>query len=73
MPLDFTQTYDPFYDRCVEELCFAWLPKHCALSHKTIWLKNAYRLIVTYTGPGDPVIESRWHDKNEHIIWKLIR
>jgi len=71
MPLDFTQTYDPFYDRCIEKYSFAWLPKRCALSKQIIWLKYAYKLTVVYTGPGDPVIEYRWHDNIEHIIWKL--
>lgn len=71
MPLDFTQTYDPFYDRCSADLKFAWLPKRCAISKKQIWFKYAYKLTVMYTGPGDPVYEYRWHNKNEHLLWEL--
>ena len=68
------QSYDPFYDRVIgTELKFAWLPKICEISGKKIWLKRGYRLTRMITGPGDPIFEHRWHDKNAHIIWKLTR
>ena len=70
----FTQSYDYFYDRLIgTELKFAWLPKTCHISGKTIWLKRGYRMTRMITGPGDPIFEHRWHDKIEHIIWKLKR
>ena len=53
------------------EFKFAWLPQTCELSGKRIWLKYAYSLTIIYTGPGKPVMHSRWHDKNAHIIWML--
>jgi hypothetical protein len=55
------------------ELKFAWLPKKCILTRKRIWLKNAYRLTAMWTGPGPLVYETKWHDKNAHIIWLLKR
>lgn len=75
MPQDQVQSYDPFYDRMMigAQLKFAWLPKTCHISGKRIWLKKAYRMTRMITGPGDPIFEYRWHDKNAHIIWQLTR
>ena len=68
------QSYDYFYDKLIgTQLKFAWLPKTCYISGKRIWLKRAYRMTRMITGPGDPIFEHRWHDKMEHIIWKLKR
>jgi len=75
MPLDqVEQSYDYFYDRIIgTELKFAWLPQTCDISGKRIWLKYGYRMTRMITGPGTPVFEHRWHDKNTHIIWELKR
>ena len=76
MPLDalLSRVDDYFYKRCLgAELKFAWLPKTCYLTGKTIWLKKGYRMTAMWTGPDDPIFEHRWHDKIEHIIWKLTR
>ena len=74
MPQDQVQSYDYFYDRLLgTELKFAWLPQTCHISGKRIWLKYGYRMTRMITGPGDPIFEHRWHDKMEHIIWKLKR
>lgn len=75
MPMDQVQSYDPFYDRLMlgAELKFAWLPQTCNISGKRIWLKKGYRLTRMITGPGDPIFDHRWHDKNAHIIWMLTR
>jgi hypothetical protein len=63
-----------FHNKCLGwELKFALLPKYCILSGKKIWLKFGYKGYAMYFGPGDPVIDYRWHDKNEHIVWKLKR
>lgn len=53
------------------ELRFCWLPKRCAISKRHIWLKRAYRGRRVIIGPGEPVFLYWWHDKNEHLIWKL--
>jgi hypothetical protein len=68
------QSYDYFYDKLIgTELKFAWLPKLCHISGKRIWLEYGYRMTRIITGPGDPILEHRWHDKMEHIVWKLTR
>lgn len=68
-----TQSGDPFYSKLMigTELKFAWLPKTCNISGKRIWLQYAYRLTRIITGPGESIFEYRWHDKAEHLIWKL--
>lgn len=61
-----------FYERASSPILkFLWLPETCHLTGKRLWLKKAYRLTRMITGPGDPVFEHRWHDKNAHIIWQL--
>jgi hypothetical protein len=74
MPLDQVQSYDYFYDRVIgTEYTFAWLPQTCDISGKRIWLKYGYRFTRMITGPGTPIFEYRWHDKNTHIMWLLKR
>jgi hypothetical protein len=70
-----TQSYDSFYSKTMigTELKFAWLPKTCYLTGNRIWLKKAYRMTRIITGPGESILEYRWHDKNTHIIWLLKR
>lgn len=70
-----TQAYNSFYSKMLigTELKFAWLPKTCYLTGNRIWLKKAYRMTRIITGPGESILEYRWHDKNAHIIWKLTR
>ena len=66
--------HDYFYDRCLgAELKFSLWPRRCSISNKLIWLQWGYRLIAIWTGPGDDAVETRWHDKNEHLIWQLKR
>lgn len=64
-----------FYDHCKGwELKFAFFPKTCLSSGKRIWLKYAYRGMAIYrSGDIHVNIEYQWHDKHEHIIWKLKR
>jgi hypothetical protein len=63
---------DIFKNYCIgTKLKFVWLPKRCHISNKSIWLKFAYRQIAMYTGPGDPVFEYRWYNKNEFLVAKL--
>ena len=74
MPQIYTNQSSPFYDRIVgTEYKFAWLPKICDISSKRVWLQKAYKMTAMWTGPGTPAFETRWHDKNAHIIWKLTR
>ncbi len=63
---------DEFYYRCIGfELVFVILPKRCFISEKLIWFEHAYRGTVVYTGPGDPILESFYHKKEEHLLWLI--
>jgi hypothetical protein len=56
-------------EKSVWELKFCWFPRHCAITHKFIWLDMAYMGTLMFTGPGEPLIEHRWHNVHEHLIW----
>ena len=61
-----------FYRRCLGwQLKFALWPRRCDLTKKLIWFNFGYRGTAVLTGPGDDIVEQRWHDKHEHIIWRL--
>lgn len=64
-----------FYNKCAGwELKFAFLPKRCDVTGRKIWLEYAYRGSAWFrVGDIDIQEEIRWHDKLEHIIWKLKR
>jgi hypothetical protein len=62
-----------FYKKCLGwELKFVFLPKTCSRTGKRIWLEYAYRGMAIYrAGDFESITEYQWHDKFEHIIWKL--
>ena len=63
---------DPFKFRCIgTELKFLFLPKVCHITGKKLWLENVYKQTAMYTGPGDPVFEYRYYDKNEFLIARI--
>ena len=63
---------DLFYSKYIgAQLKFAWLPKTCDVSGKRIWLQYGYRVTALHRGLTEPFFEHRWHDKLEHIIWRL--
>jgi len=66
MPMDY------FGSRCIgKTLEFSFLPRRCFYSNKTLWFKYSYRLTAMWTGPGTPVFEDRWIDKNEYLLKKI--
>lgn len=76
MPLDslgyrFNSDDWVFYKRAVWRHKFAWFPRRCDVSKKTIWMTMAYKGIATYTGPGDPVCEYKWLSKEVFMISRL--
>lgn len=63
---------DWFYRKCIGwRLSFAGWPRRCDITNRIIWLEFAYRGTAVLTGPGDNIVEHRWHDKMEHLIWKI--
>ena len=64
-------TDEPFRDRAVWRLRFMWRPKRSAITGHWLWLCHAYEGIAMWTGPGDTVLEFRYHERIEHLIWNL--
>jgi hypothetical protein len=60
-----------FHKRAQYRLRFVWWPKRCNISGKWLWLCFAYQGEVRWTGPGEPVYETRYHSTVEHMIWLL--
>jgi hypothetical protein len=52
-------------------LRICYLPKQCYLSGKKLWGRYAYHGERWITGPGEPVVEHYWIEKNEFLIWNL--
>ena len=50
---------------------FCWFPKRCFLSNQILWGKFAYHGQNILTGPGDPIVEDYWLEKNEFLIWQI--
>ena len=73
MPLDSLMWIDEaFHRRVVKwELKFSLFPRKCHYSKKLLWFKSAYRGMGFLTGPGDPIVEYRWIEKNEFLIQRI--
>lgn len=76
MPLDNSFDWanvDGFKDHCLGwQLKLSLWPRQCYYTEKRIWFKYAYKGVAMWTGPGDPVYETRWIDRKEFIIQKLM-
>lgn len=53
------------------KLC--WRPQTCFLTGKQLWGSRAYHGTRIITGPGEPVIDDYWVEKNEFLIWRLTK
>ena len=61
-----------FYIRAEWKLCRVIWPQRCEITGRRLWPgTQAYRGIATWTGPGTPVIEYKWHARQEHLMWQL--
>lgn len=61
---------DAFSRFAVWEWKFAWLPKKCEITSKTIWLHYAYRGKVVMM--NNDRIMVRWRTTESHL-WKLMK
>ena len=62
---------EAFHARAQWTLEFAWWPHRCDATGQIIWLEFAYCGRAIWTGPGDDAVETRWHDRHEHLIYAL--
>ena len=52
---------------------FLFFPRFCVRRNKLMWLKKAYRGTRIITGPGSPVVQTYWMNKEDYIWWQLKR
>ena len=76
MPMDslmWGETADEaFKRRCIGwELKYSLLPRRCYYTGKILWFKLAYQGTSMLTGPGDPIFEFRWCDRQEYLFLKI--
>ena len=73
MPLDSLMwSNEDFKRRCVGwKLCIPFWPQRCHFSKKLLWLERAYLGVGMIAGPGEPVFEYRWIEKNEFLIQRI--
>lgn len=63
---------DGFKSHCIgTKLKFIFLPRKCSLTGRMLYMEMVYKQTAMYTGPGDPVFEYRYYDKNEFLLCKL--
>lgn len=55
------------------KLTFCWRPQTCFLTGQQLWGKRAYRGIRWIHGPGEPVEDTYWVEKNEFLLWQLTK
>lgn len=68
---DEVQSYDPFNDRAQFEYKFSFWPRRCYKTGRLVWLETAMRGRRIITGPGEPVIEDRWYNRDEALIMMI--
>jgi hypothetical protein len=71
MPLDILGDLNHFYHRAQWKSKFALWPQRCVISGRCIFFETAYQGTAIYTGPGEPVYEHHWIEKNEFLLWNL--
>jgi len=64
-------------DEAFKRRCIGWvdkfviIPRKCHYTSKYLWLKRAYLGTAMITGPGEPVFEYRWCDKDQYLFLKI--
>jgi hypothetical protein len=53
------------------DLKLCWLPRTCCLSKQQLWGQQAYHGVRWIHGPGEPIVEEYWIEKNEFLLWQL--
>jgi hypothetical protein len=66
------QSNGSFYIRAEWQLRRVTWPQRCEITGRRLWPgTRAYRGRATWTGPGTPVVEYKWHALQEHLLWQL--
>lgn len=60
-----------FIKRGNKDLKWCLWPRKCSITKRWLWLTLAYRVENMWTGPGEPVFEYRWYERNEFLIQRI--
>lgn len=61
-----------FYLRAQWQLKWVIWPHRCNITGRRLLPGTlAYRGEAVWTGPGEAVIEHKWHHRLEHLVWQL--
>ena len=76
MPNPRIEMYEDWHERAFRERAkwqvrYLWWPKRCSLSGQRLWFCRAYKGVAMWTGPDEPVYETKYHGSAEHLIWLL--
>lgn len=52
---------------------FCWRPQTCFLTGKQLWGKRAYHGNRMINGPGTPVFDDYWIDRDKFLVWRLTK
>lgn len=75
MPLDsvmWENQDEAFKRRCIGwQLKYSLWPRRCYYTGKILWFKLAYKGTSMLTGPGKPISEYRWCERQEYLFLKI--
>ena len=62
------------FERRAFRIEYAWSvwPRRCYRSDRRVW-GRAVRVQAVWTGPGEPIVETRWLHRDEAVIMMLKR
>jgi hypothetical protein len=68
-----TSDHEVFISQATIKQVYLWWPRRCDITGKRLWLTCAYRGIIIWTGPGNPIDieEVRYYDTAEYLMQQL--
>lgn len=65
---------DEDFERRTFRIEYAWSiwPRRCYFSERRVW-GRAVRAQAVWTGPGEPIVETRWLHRDEGLVMMLKR
>lgn len=63
---------DDFERRAQFEYCWSLWPRRCYRSERRVW-GRAVRVQAVWTGPGEPIVETRWLHRHEACFMLIKR
>jgi hypothetical protein len=47
------------------------MPRECYFTGKILWFVTAYKQTSMILGPGEPIFEYRWYNKQDFLIERI--